>query len=354
MLSPTGRWGGRVTSRALPDATDELASLDPSLARALTQLWWMQSATELRVATSFAIVHEALGALGAEPALVALAARAVDDEHRHRALCLELAARYAGRAVEPPPALPPQQPAHALAASEDERRALFVIGQCALNETFASAYLTTAHRGATSPLARAALHELLRDEVDHARLGWAYVSTLPAARRAAISDWLVPLTIANLREWRASAASHTEAYEAHGVPRAEAVRAALDEVVREVLVPGFAHAGLDVRGLERWARAGLGAQSEQIGLRSPSPRRRLGLERAWERQEVVVRDGRRHLERSPVGPSVHPDARIGCADAARALQRRGHGAVHHVISVPRCVGARRVDRVRLRPVRRRR
>ena len=70
------------------------------------------------------------------------------------------------------------------------------------------------------------------------------------------------LTIANLREWRASAASHTEAYEAHGVPRAEAVRAALDEVVREVLVPGFAHAGLDVRGLERWARAGLGAQSE--------------------------------------------------------------------------------------------
>jgi hypothetical protein len=256
-ISPSGRWGGRVTSRALPDATDELASLDPSLAHALTQVWWMQAATELRVATSFAIVHEALSALEAEPGLVSLAARAVDDEHRHRALCLELARRYAGRAIEAPPTLPRQQPAHALAASDEERRVLFVIGQCALNETFASAYLTTAHRGARSPLARAALNELLRDEIDHARLGWAYVSTLSPERRASISAWLVPLTIANLREWRTSAASHSEAHEAHGVPRAEAVREALDETVREVLVPGFAHGGLDVRGLERWARSGL-------------------------------------------------------------------------------------------------
>jgi hypothetical protein len=256
-ISPDGRWGGRVTSRALPDASEELAALDPSLARALTQIWWMQAATELRVATSFAVVHRALTDLGAEAGLVSLAARAVDDEHRHRALCLELAERYAGCAVEPPPALPAQQPAHALAANEDERRVLFVLGQCALNETFASAYLTTAHRGATSALARAALNELLRDEIDHARLGWAYVSTLRPEMRASISDWLVPLTVANLREWRTSAASHTEAHVAHGVPHAEAVRAALDEVVREVLVPGFARAGLDVRGLERWARAGL-------------------------------------------------------------------------------------------------
>ena len=34
-------------------------------------------------------------------------------------------------------------------------------------------------------------------------------------------------------------------------------RVALDEVVTGVLVPGFAHVGLDVRALERWAAAGL-------------------------------------------------------------------------------------------------
>lgn len=29
------------------------------------------------------------------------------------------------------------------------------------------------------------------------------------------------------------------------------------EVVREVLVPGFAHVGLEVRALERWAGQGM-------------------------------------------------------------------------------------------------
>jgi hypothetical protein len=252
-----GRWGGRITSRALPDATAELAELDPRLLRQLAHSWWMQSATELRVATSFAIVHEALVGLGAEPALVDLAFRAIDDEHRHTALCKEMARTLLGQDTPEPPDMDAARPTHPEARDERERRALHVVGQCALNETFASAYLTTAFKGTESPLARAALNELLRDEIDHSRLGWAYLQTMPAALRPAISSWLVPLTIANLREWRTSAASHDQRLEAHGIPRAEAVREALDEVVREVLVPGFAYVGLDVRALERWAAQGM-------------------------------------------------------------------------------------------------
>lgn len=254
--SPEGRWGGRVTSRELPDATEELAELDPRVRAEIAHVWWMQSATELRVATSFAIVRDALAGLGAEAPLVSLAHRAVDDEHRHAALCLEMARRVRGQEPAPPPDMDAARPSHPAARNEHERRALFVIGQCALNETFASAYLSTAHKGATSPLARAALNELLKDEIDHARLGWAYLSTMPAALRPAISDWLLPLTVANLREWRKSTASHDVLLEEHGVPRADAVRVALDDVVSGVLVPGFAHVGLDTRALERWAAAG--------------------------------------------------------------------------------------------------
>jgi len=256
-VSPTGRWGGSVTSRPLPDATDELAALDPALRHELAQIWWVQSATELRVAHSFAVVHEALMGLDADAPLVALAARAVDDEHRHAALCLEMARRLQADALDPPPPLPLQHPQHPAALDEAERQTLFVIGQCALNETFANAYLTTAYRDTTSPLARAAIQELLRDEIDHSRLGWAFLSRLPEARRARISDWLVPLTITNLREWHESATTHTHAYAAHGVPSADAVREALAEVVREVLLPGFEHVGLDVRALSLWSRAGM-------------------------------------------------------------------------------------------------
>lgn len=256
-VSPDGRWGGRVTSRPLPDASDELAGLDPALRGALSRVWWAQSATELRVASSFAVVRRALSDLGADAALTALAARAVDDEHRHAALCLDMARRLHGGELEAPPPLPAQQPEHREALDEDERRALFVIGQCALNETFANGYLSTAYRDTTSPLARAAIHELLRDEIDHSRLGWAFLTTIPESRRARISAWLVPLTLTNLREWRQSATTHASAYEPHGVPRAEAVREALDEVVRGVLLPGFEHVGLDTRALARWVRAGM-------------------------------------------------------------------------------------------------
>ncbi len=246
-----------MTSRPLPDAADELAGLDPALRGELSKIWWAQSATELRVATSFAVVHRALSDLGAEPALTALAARAVDDEHRHAALCLDMAQRLHGARWRRPPRCPRSEPQHPEALDEDERRALFVIGQCALNETFANGYLTAAYRDTTSPLARAAINELLRDEIDHSRLGWAFLSTLPASRRARISDWLVPLTLTNLREWQRSAATHTHAFERHGVPRAEAVREALAEVVRDVLLPGFEHVGLDTRALARWVRAGM-------------------------------------------------------------------------------------------------
>lgn len=256
-VSPHGRWKGRVTSRPLPDATDELAELDPSLRRILGESWWTQCATEFRVATSFAIVHRSLSALGAEPALVALAERAIDDEHRHAALCLDMAHRYFGRDLDPPPPLPTRHPAHREARDEDERRALYVIGQCALNETFANAYLSTAYGATKSPLARAAINELMRDEIDHSRLGWAFLATIPADKRERISDWLVPLSITNLREWHESATTHTYSYEAHGIPRADAVREALAEVVRTVLIPGFAHVGLDVRALELWSRAGM-------------------------------------------------------------------------------------------------
>lgn len=256
-ISPHGRWNGRVTSRPLPDASDELAELDPSLRRVLGESWWTQCATEFRVATSFSIVHQSLAALDAEPSLVALAERAIDDEHRHAALCLDMAHRYFGSDIAPPPPLPPRHPQHREAKDEDERRALFVIGQCALNETFANAYLSTAYRDTKSPIARAAINELMRDEIDHSRLGWAFLATLPVAKRERISDWLVPLAITNLREWHESAATHTYSFEAHGIPNADAVRGALADVIREVMIPGFAHVGLDVRALELWSRAGM-------------------------------------------------------------------------------------------------
>lgn len=248
-----GRFGGRVTRTPLPPLGE--VALSASERAEIAAIWRLQAATEARVATSFEVVHEALAALGADAGLVRLAARGVDDEHRHAALCEDVAGRYLGRVVEPYEPLPSQQPLHP-GASDEVRRALFVIGQCCLNETFASAYLSVAQQGATIPLARAALKALLGDEIDHARVGWGFVQTLDGAVRAEVQAWLLPLTVCNLREWRAIRLPEDDRLAAHGIPSSSAAQAAITEVLEGVVIEGFAHAGFDTTGLVAWSRRG--------------------------------------------------------------------------------------------------
>ena len=257
-IDPAGRWSGRVTRRPLPDAAPSLEGLTRSDRATLANLWLSQAATERRVAESFGVVHDALASLGADAGLVEVSARAVDDEMRHAELCRQMASRYAGRPLDPPPDLPFAYPAHRDARSEELRRALHVVGQCALNETFASAYLEASLAGATAALARAALRELLSDEVDHARLGWAFLSSLPAPTREALSDWLVPLAVCNLREWRALSLPKgpREVLRAHGVPDRADVESALMDAIESLMIPGFERFGLAVDGLRNWFARG--------------------------------------------------------------------------------------------------
>jgi hypothetical protein len=251
-----GRWAGAITSRPLPARDDEIEAMPVEVRAHLAGIWLGQAATEARVARSFAVIHESLERLRAADGLIALAHRAIDDEHRHATLCEEVAGRYLGRVCGPHRQLPAQRPRHPSASSDDVRAALFVIGQCALNETFASVYLSCAYRGAKSPLAHAAIRELLEDEVDHSRLGWAFLGQLRPELRAEVSDWLVPLAISNLREWRAIGTSSDERLVRHGVPPTELVLAELTTALDTLLVPGFRRSGLDTRAIERWIAAG--------------------------------------------------------------------------------------------------
>lgn len=256
MISAEGRWGGAVTSRALPDVDGEVTEIAPAMREHLARIWLSQAATEARVAQSFALVHESLVELGADAGLVAVSKRAIDDEHRHTMLCREMARRYLGAEVTATPELPFSPPRHEAAASDEVRRALWVIGQCAFNETFASAYLSLCHERAEVAVARAALRELLSDEIDHARIGWAWLSTLPSKLRPSVDDWLLPLAVCNLREWRSVRLAEDASLVRHGIPCAADVEEALVDALRDLIVPGLVHTGCDTRAIERWIVGG--------------------------------------------------------------------------------------------------
>ena len=111
------------------------------------------------------------------------------------------------------------------------------------------------------PLARSALRELLSDEIDHARIGWAFVGPLPTALRDELAPWMLPLATANLGEWRKLTRSvdgspepeDSAALERHGFLRRSRIDAVLLAAMRDLIIPGLAMVGLQTPELVAWA-----------------------------------------------------------------------------------------------------
>jgi hypothetical protein len=252
-----GRWGGRITSRPLLEGDPTLEALADDARREISEVWRARSATERRVADSFEVIRDALRELGMDGALSELADRAVDDEYRHEEICRVIASRFAGKELDSAPRLTLIVPQHR-GADDRLKLELWVVGQCCMNETIASAFLEAAVATTTGPMARGALKELLSDEIDHARIGWAFLAALPEAERSRIGPWLAGMMRANLKMWRDTPRAYpiSDQLAAQGAPREAVVEQALLTAVRELVIPGLEHFALPTIEIERWLDSG--------------------------------------------------------------------------------------------------
>jgi hypothetical protein len=162
-------------------------------ARALAgAAWAFRWKVELEAEVRFGRLAGRLERGGAGSSLVELARRASRDERRHAGRCAVLAAGYGRPTAGAPPPPPPVAP-----AGLDEEAALLyeLVAACCVAETSSVAVLTALLATAREPRLRAVLHELARDEVGHARLGWAH---LAVERRRGATAFLGPLLPAML------------------------------------------------------------------------------------------------------------------------------------------------------------
>jgi hypothetical protein len=183
---------------------------------------------------------------------------AVDDERRHSEICRRVAGIYLGRDLAMPPASRAALLPAYKGAPDVLRGTLQVLGQCAVNETTAAAFLEQALAGTTAPLARGALRELLRDEVDHARIGWAHLTSVVAQAGVseALAAWLPRMLAVNLAGWRVARAARPDAaLRAHGCPTLTEIDTAVVDAMRALILPGFARAGVSTAAAERWLAA---------------------------------------------------------------------------------------------------
>ncbi len=217
-------------------------------------LWAFRAEAEAAAAARFGALAGLLARTGAAPALVTQARRAAADEARHRRQCVALAARF-GREV-------PERPLRvdlpgAARLPEPVRAAQAVVALCCVAETLSAVLLSEMRKRTTDEPIQSVVHQILRDEVGHARLGWAWLDAgLTGPGRAHVAAILPALFADTVQDELFSDGPDglldVEGY--GGLGRARR-RAAVGETLRGVVLPGLARAGVDVDAGTAWVNA---------------------------------------------------------------------------------------------------
>ncbi len=243
---------------ATPQATTAVArdSGDATLTRRAAESWALRYRVERSAEQRFARIAERLAGIDPASPVIAMAASAVDDERRHAAGCARLARSF-GAGDD---SLPEEVPVPEIAPSSlDARRALLydVIAVCCVAETESVSTLTELLHHQMEPEVHALVHEIARDEVRHAQLGWAHLARESAAYEVSFLGRYLPAML----DGGGAAALFDDAPEEdaallrYGVAPRQLQRTVLLTTLEEVIAPGLRQFGVDDQPLLRWIEA---------------------------------------------------------------------------------------------------
>jgi len=238
----------------LPFGDPSVAALTRAQRTAIAGHWKHRAKSELQVGRAFAAMVPLLRERRASGAVLDRLERGAEEEIRHSEICARLAETYGGEAVDRPRIDSVPLPRFEV-GDEDLELALLVAGMCCVNETIATAWISACLAAAETPLAQMANRIHLTDEIEHARVGWAHLASdaVGDATRRALGPCLPRLLEANAPGWeRDDPALPPEGVPAQGhLPNAVSRRVFVD-AVRDLVLPGFAHVGIDIEPASAW------------------------------------------------------------------------------------------------------
>lgn len=238
----------------LPFGDPSLKTLSSAQRASIAGHWKRRMRSELMVGRAFAAMVPVLRERRAAPAVLDRLERGAEEEERHSEICAQLAETYGELEVERPTIASVPLPRFNV-GDEDLETALLVAGMCCVNETVATAWISTCLAAAETPLAQMANRIHLHDEIEHARLGWAHLASdaVSDRTRRALGPCLPKLLEANAPGWE----REDPFLPAEGVPEQghlpfEVSRRVFADAVAELILPGFAHVGVDVEPARAW------------------------------------------------------------------------------------------------------
>ncbi len=224
-------------------------------ARDAAVVWASRRRAELSAAARFRDLTTRLSEHGASAPLVELSREAAADELRHADLCARLVEHFgatrAGAVAEP-------QVARVAPRGLEGRDALLyeLVALSCVTETLSTALLGALVSAARDSFAKETMHSILRDEVRHSRLGWAYLAEAHAeGARDVVGVHLGRMLAATLGDelFQTSAPGPIDAtLSGYGaLERAERVRVTR-ECFFDVIFPGLERFGIDASYGKRW------------------------------------------------------------------------------------------------------
>ncbi len=225
-----------------------LDSLDGSQRALLLDYWRSRADAEWTTMEALSHVRDDLLALGAPTVLLELADHAINDEERHSRWCHAMAERV-GQANLPRPKLRGSRPLVFPDTTAAEARLLRPIFAGCLSETIAVCVLQLNRDEIAPGAVREAQRVHLADEVQHSRLGWAFLAHasesgwLDSASRNAIAKALPMMCTLAKELWSAGELTDDPELAALGFITRQQIDAGIKTAFGDVIGPAFLHHG---------------------------------------------------------------------------------------------------------------
>jgi hypothetical protein len=218
---------------------------------AVFRVWRYRLRIEFEASALFDFLSEDLKRLyGPVDLGASFAKTAADDELRHAERCRQILAH----AQAPLPELTPSAVDYLgpRAASLQDRVLYTSVAIGCVTETLSTALLVEMHKRADPGLIKNTIHEILTDEVNHGRVGWAELSRQSLQRDVSwlhsfISPMIQEALTSDVKPMLTPATTTFQDLSRWGIlPRSEAL-AIMEDTIEQVILPGLQHYGISAK-----------------------------------------------------------------------------------------------------------
>jgi len=222
----------------------------------LAQIWAERAQAELGASRRFRNLFERLQDFGAHPNILQRVEQAEQEEDLHAFWCSKMAIQLGhatGFAL-------PKGVSDSLTCSwkglpEKDVLLLDVVLMGCITESLNASLLNSIYAQSDRSAAGRLLHRILKDEVKHAQIGWAYLAEQCSQRDCGfVSNYLVEMVEISVKEELFLPAPEKDdggTYH-YGVMPVSARLAQFQTTLEQVVCAGFEHFGIDASKLREW------------------------------------------------------------------------------------------------------